>query len=107
MDLEKLTLYDFTFSLINVEDKKKETSLILWFNSCNLDQDGIISLQKMHELFDAQKERMFDLDMEPVKFKYIYLELIDIFGDNINRGITVKQLQEKQLWPIFFIFLLI
>ena len=101
-EIEKLTIYEFTYFLIAVEDKTKETSLRLWFNSCDFDQDGIISLHEMHELYNEQKERMIDYDMEPIKFKYIFSELIDMFGDNIYKGFTMDQLREKQQWSVFF-----
>lgn len=99
-----LTFIDFVLFMLAVEDKSSETSFRLWFNVCDLDDDGLLSMSEIKQLYKIQKEKMKAGLLEPIKFKYIYSQIIDLFGNWFAKEsyITISSLRNTGNWETFF-----
>lgn len=91
----------FCYFMQAVEDKSSETALRLWYHVCDLDDDGILSISEIKRLYHAQKKRMSESGMDPVDFKYVLSQIIDMVGDP-GQGITLNALRESRQYETFF-----
>lgn len=94
-----ISFTDFVYFVNAVEDKSSETALRLWFKVCDLDENGIISLAEIHDLYRGQKIKMAQSGMDPVKFKLILSQLVDIVDDT---NVTIHALRRSGKWATFF-----
>ena len=98
---DEISFTDFVYFVSAVEDKTTDTALRLWYRVCDLDDDGILSMYEMRRLYAEQKKKMVDNGMEPVQFKFVLAQIIDMIGD-IKDGVLINKLQESGKQDTFF-----
>ena len=92
----------FAYFLMSSEDKTNITSINFWYNLCDLDNDGILSLREIEELYQQQFERMRITGNETIPFDDIFRQLIDMINPNGASYITVQDLLKSKMADVFF-----
>ena len=98
---DTVSFFDFVYFIMAVEDKTTETALRLWYKVCDLDDDGIISFHELDRLYKMQKEKEEQNGMNPVPYKYVLSQMLDLIG-NVDAGITMSQLRSIQNRDLFW-----
>ena len=92
----------FTYFLMSSEDKTNLTSINFWYKLCDLDDDGVLSIQEVEELYKTQYERMRITGNETIPFNDIFRQLIDMVQPADPSFITVSDLMRSQMANYFF-----
>lgn len=82
-----ISFSDFVYFVNAVEDKTTETALNIWFQVCDLNSDGILSMKEVEELFFIQKQQMMKTGIDSMKFESIisqFLDLTNVSPTNLN-----------------------
>jgi serine/threonine-protein phosphatase 2A regulatory subunit B'' len=104
-DSRRLSFANFVMFLVMLEDKSTPASLNFWFSVCDLDDDEVLSLSDMQQLYRYQKQRLRQLSIEPEKFKRLIPQILDMVG---ARGavLTKVDIRKSGNWPCLFNFLI-
>jgi serine/threonine-protein phosphatase 2A regulatory subunit B'' len=97
-----IDLRAFTYFLICSEDKTSQTAINFWFKLCDLDDDGVISIREMEELYAVQLERMRITGNETIAFHDILTQLMDTVKPATTGRITRKDLVRSKMADMFF-----
>jgi serine/threonine-protein phosphatase 2A regulatory subunit B'' len=92
----------FAYLLINAEDKTTPASVHFWFRLCDLDDDGVLSLKEIAELYDVQYERMSLGGYTTIPFGDIYRLLMDIVCPENVGVVTIQDLLACKQADAFF-----
>jgi serine/threonine-protein phosphatase 2A regulatory subunit B'' len=92
----------FSYFLISSEDKTTLTAIHFWFKLCDLDDDGVLSLQDIDELYDVQLERMVITGNETIPFGDIVRQLLDMVKPEDPAAIKVTDLARSGMADVFF-----
>ncbi|XP_019095182.1 PREDICTED: probable serine/threonine protein phosphatase 2A regulatory subunit B''epsilon isoform X2 [Camelina sativa] len=93
----KMSYEDFVYFILAEEDKSSEPSLEYWFKCIDLDGNGVITRNEMHFFFEEQLHRMECITQEPVLFKDILCQIIDMIGPEEENCITLQDLKGSKL----------
>lgn len=99
-----ITFTEFILFMLAVEDKSSETALRIWFNVCDFDGDGLLSMCEIRQLYKMQKEKMKSNSMDVIKFRFVFSQLIDLFGPTFFKDgyVTISSLSRTKNWETFF-----
>jgi serine/threonine-protein phosphatase 2A regulatory subunit B'' len=100
-----LSFADFAMFLVMLEDKSSAASLNFWFAVCDLDEDGVLSLSEMRQLYHWQKQQLKRLSFEPEKFKRLLPQVLDMIG-SADGSVARSDLEVSGHWPTLFNFLI-
>lgn len=89
----------FVYFLMSSEDKTNLTSINFWYKLCDLDDDGLLSIQEIETLYNAQFERMRITGNETIPFDDIFRQLIDMISP---APYTVHDLVKSKMADVFF-----
>ncbi|OHT02233.1 phosphoprotein phosphatase [Tritrichomonas foetus] len=92
----------FSYLLMSSEDKTNLTSINFWYKLCDLDDDGILSLKEVEDLYKTQYERMRITGHETISFDNIFKQLIDIVSPEDSSFITLSDLVKSKMADVFF-----
>lgn len=92
----------FAYFLMCSEDKTNLTSINFWYKLCDLDDDGILSIKEIEQLYDVQYERMRNTGNETIPFEDIFRQLMDMINPNCQSYITIPDLVESKMADVFF-----
>ncbi|WOL09637.1 serine/threonine protein phosphatase [Canna indica] len=105
---DKMGYEDFVYFILAEEDKSAEPSLEYWFKCIDLDGNGILTADEMQFFYEDQLQRMVDLDKEPIPFKDILLQIIDMIEPENESYFTLHDVKRSKLsgnmFDIFFNF---
>jgi len=94
---------DFIWFCISEEDKTSERALDYWFRCIDLDGDGVITLFDMEFFYEEQIHRMECLGHEPITFRNIVRQLMDMLTPGDRKvHITKDVLRKSKLQSNFF-----
>jgi Ca2+-binding EF-hand superfamily protein len=100
----ELGFSDFAYFLNFLEDKTTLSSLSFWFQVCDLDSNGFLSLKNIETLFSKQKKSIQKYDVQIEYFDEILPRILDMIGHQ-SFSFTKADLQGSGLWTVFFNFL--
>lgn len=92
----------FAYFLMSSEDKTNLTSINFWYHLCDLDNDGILSIKEIEELYHIQHERMSITGNETIPFEDIFRQLIDMINPEGKAYITKQDLIKSKMADVFF-----
>jgi serine/threonine-protein phosphatase 2A regulatory subunit B'' len=92
----------FTYLLMCTEDKTNLTSINFWYRLCDLDDDGVLSLNEIARLYAQQFERMGMTGDETIPFGDILRQLIDAVKPAKPSVVTVKDIVASKQAELFF-----
>jgi serine/threonine-protein phosphatase 2A regulatory subunit B'' len=92
----------FTYLLMCTEDKTTLTSMNFWFRLCDLDDDGVISIHEIEQLYAQQYERMGMTGNDTIPFGDILRQLIDAIRPAHPEFITLDDLIVSKQADLFF-----
>ena len=92
----------FAYFLMSSEDKTNLTSINFWYRLCDLDDDGVLSLKEIEELYDMQFERMRITGNETIPFEDIIRQLMDMVHAQDTAYVTVSDLLTSKLADVFY-----
>jgi serine/threonine-protein phosphatase 2A regulatory subunit B'' len=92
----------FSYFLMSLEDKLSPTAIRFWYKLCDLDEDGILSMKEIRELYETQLERMRITGNETIPFGDMLRQLWDMINPADPLFITVADLVRCQLSDVFF-----
>jgi serine/threonine-protein phosphatase 2A regulatory subunit B'' len=92
----------FTYLLICTEDKASVTALHFWFRLCDLDDDGVLSIHEISQLYAQQFERMGMAGNETIPFADVLRQLIDAVNPRNRAMVTIKDLVASKQGEVFF-----
>jgi serine/threonine-protein phosphatase 2A regulatory subunit B'' len=84
------------------EDKTNLTSINFWYRLCDLDDDGVLSLHEISQLYALQYERMGITGNETIPFLDILRQLIDAINPADASVVTIADLLASKQAPVFF-----
>jgi len=99
---QTLDFTGFSYFLMNTEDKTSPTAIDFWFKLCDLDEDGVLSLQEIEELYEIQYERMQIMGNETIPFRDIIRQLMDVVHPKDPAYVTRGDLTRSKLADVFF-----
>jgi serine/threonine-protein phosphatase 2A regulatory subunit B'' len=92
----------FAYFLMATEDKTSLTAINLWFRLCDLDDDGVLSIQEIGDLYAQQFERMGMTGNETIPFDDILRQLIDAVRPANPMFVTIRDLIASKQAELFF-----
>ena len=92
----------FAYFLMSSEDKTNPTSINFWYKLCDLDDDGVLSLKEIEELYEIQFERMRITGNETIPFEDIIRQLKDMINPADPSIVTVSDLVNCKLADVFY-----
>jgi serine/threonine-protein phosphatase 2A regulatory subunit B'' len=92
----------FSYFLMSLEDKLSPTAIRFWYKLCDLDDDGILSVKEIEELYETQFERMRITGNETIAFGDLLRQLWDVIVPADPAFITVADLVRCQMADVFF-----
>jgi serine/threonine-protein phosphatase 2A regulatory subunit B'' len=92
----------FAYLLISSEDKTSPTAINFWFRLCDLDDDGVLSLHEIGELYAVQFERQGITGNERIPFTDVTKQLIDAVNPADPAAVTLADLVASKQTPLFF-----
>jgi serine/threonine-protein phosphatase 2A regulatory subunit B'' len=92
----------FSYFLMSLEDKLSPTAIRFWYKLCDLDEDEILSMKEITELYATQLERMRITGNETIPFGDMLRQLWDMINPADPSFITVADLVRCQLSDVFF-----
>jgi len=92
----------FVYFLISCEDKTSKTAINFWFKICDLDDDGILSVHEIEQLYELQYEQMKIQGHEIIPFDDIYRQLVDMINPENPSFFTIEDLEKSKLADVFF-----
>jgi Ca2+-binding EF-hand superfamily protein len=104
-DAPFMSFAEFAVFVLVLEDKAALASLNFWFAICDLDDDGVLSLSEMQQLYQYQKRRLKRLSFEPEKFRRLIPQVLDMVGSP-DGVLTRGTLKASGQWAGFFNFLI-
>lgn len=99
---QTLDFTSFTYFLMSSEDKTNATSINFWYKLCDLDEDGIMSLKEIEELYLDQFERMRITGNETIPFEDILRQLMDMIDPEDPAVVTIADLTRSKMADVFF-----
>lgn len=99
---DQLDFNAFVYFLMSSEDKTNLSSITFWYKLCDLDDDGLLSLQEIEMLYKVQYERMRITGNETIPFEDIFRQLIDMVNPNHAPFITVNDLVKSKMAEVFY-----
>eukprot|EP00188_Purpureofilum_apyrenoidigerum_P001112 Plantae.Rhodophyta-Purpureofilum_apyrenoidigerum.ctg1572.p1 GENE.Plantae.Rhodophyta-Purpureofilum_apyrenoidigerum.ctg1572~~Plantae.Rhodophyta-Purpureofilum_apyrenoidigerum.ctg1572.p1 ORF type:complete len:630 (+),score=113.37 Plantae.Rhodophyta-Purpureofilum_apyrenoidigerum.ctg1572:1171-3060(+) len=94
---------EFIWFCMSEEDKTSERALDYWFRCVDLDGDGAITLFDMEFFYEEQVHRMECLGHEPITFKNVVRQLMDMIAPGQGRVCITKDiLRRSKLQSNFF-----
>lgn len=102
---DEISFADFVYFVLAVEDKTTDTALRVWYRVSDLDDDGILSMYEIRRLYSEQKKKMIDNGMDPVSFKFVLSQILDMIGD-VKDGVSISKLRDSGKQDTFFNILL-
>ncbi|KAE8721015.1 Detected protein of confused Function [Hibiscus syriacus] len=79
----KMGYEDFVYFILAEEDKSSEPSLEYWIKFIDLDGNGILTRNEMQFFYEEQLHRMEYMGQEPVFFKDILCQIIDMIKPEV------------------------
>jgi serine/threonine-protein phosphatase 2A regulatory subunit B'' len=92
----------FSYFLMCTEDKTSPTAIRFWYRLCDLDDDGILSIREIEELYEVQFERMRITGNETIPFSDILRQLIDMVDPRETGVISIDDLLKGKMADGFF-----
>ena len=92
----------FAYFLMSSEDKTNLTSINFWYKLCDLDDDGVLSMKEVEELYDMQFERMRITGNETIPFEDIIRQLMDMIHPADASMVTISDLVKSKLADVFY-----
>lgn len=92
----------FAYFLMSSEDKTNLTSINFWYHLCDLDDDGVLSIKEIEELYHIQHERMSITGNETIPFEDIFRQLIDMINPEGKAFITIQDLLRSKMADVFY-----
>ncbi|OHT15373.1 phosphoprotein phosphatase [Tritrichomonas foetus] len=92
----------FVYFLMSSEDKTNLTSINLWYRLCDLDDDGVLSIKEIEEIYQNQFDRMTITGYETIPFNDMFRQFIDMINPEGPFIITVHDLVKSKLADVFF-----
>jgi serine/threonine-protein phosphatase 2A regulatory subunit B'' len=92
----------FSYFMICTEDKSSPTAVRFWFRLCDLDDDGLLSIREIEELYEVQHERMRITGNETIPFGDILRQLIDMVKPAQPGFVSLKDLMRSKMADMFF-----
>jgi serine/threonine-protein phosphatase 2A regulatory subunit B'' len=92
----------FSYFLMACEDKTSLTAITLWFKVCDLDEDGVLSLKEIEELYDLQRKRMIVTGNEIISFHDVLTQLWDMINPINPLFVTLADLVRSKTADVFF-----
>jgi serine/threonine-protein phosphatase 2A regulatory subunit B'' len=92
----------FCYLLMCTEDKTTRTAINFWYHLCDLDDDGVLSLQEIEELYINQQQRMVMTGNESISWKDILRQFMDSIIPKNAAAITVHDLCACGQADLFF-----
>ena len=97
-----LDFTSFAYFLMSSEDKTNLTSINFWYRLCDLDDDGVLSMKEIEELYEMQFERMRITGNETIPFEDILRQLMDMIHAEDAACVTVSDLLRSKLADVFY-----
>lgn len=85
-----MTYPDFIYFMLSEEDKTSENSLRYWFSCCDLDSDGVITIDEMRYFYRIQLVRLMNLGQESVSFQDVLCQMLDMLCPDDPLNLTIK-----------------
>jgi serine/threonine-protein phosphatase 2A regulatory subunit B'' len=85
-----MTYPDFIYFMLSEEDKTSENSLRYWFSCCDLDSDGVITIDEMRFFYRVQLVRLMNLGQESVSFQDVLCQMLDMLCPEDPLNLTIK-----------------
>ena len=95
---DRITFGDFVVYVLLLEFKESEAALNFWFKVCDIEEDGILSLNEMSVWYHLQKQMLKAMNSESEKFKQLVPQIMDMMGSNATQW-TRSQIKESGAWP--------
>ncbi|KAH0795656.1 serine/threonine-protein phosphatase 2A regulatory subunit B'' subunit beta isoform X1 [Histomonas meleagridis] len=95
----------FVYFLMSTEDKSNLTSINFWYKICDLDDDGLLSIKEVEQLYSVQYERMRITGNETIPFSDILRQLIDVVNAGVKENtsyVAVHDLEKSKMADVFF-----
>lgn len=92
----------FSYFLMSSEDKTNRTSINFWYRICDLDDDGILSMSEIEQLYAVQFEQIKMTGNETIPFEDIQKQLIDVIAPVNPAYVTVEDLIRSKQADMFF-----
>jgi serine/threonine-protein phosphatase 2A regulatory subunit B'' len=92
----------FSYFIMFTEDKTTLTAINFWYKLCDLDDDGLLSLKEIEDLYEQQFERMSITGNETIPFGDILRQLWDMINPRDAAFITVADLIKSKMADVFF-----
>ena len=87
-----MSFADFVFFMLSEEDKTSEASLRYWFRCCDLDGDGVLSVEELRHFYKGQLHRLTSLGHDAVPFSDVLCQLADLLEPKDPQRITLSDL---------------
>lgn len=85
-----MTYPDFVYFMLSEEDKTNECALRYWFNCCDLDSSGVISIDEMRFFYRMQLTRLTNLGQETVSFQDVLCQMLDMLAPDDPQNLKIK-----------------
>jgi len=96
---------DFIWFILSEEDKNTETSIHFFFRCLDIDEDGILSSFELEEFYKEQMIRLEFKAFEPIAFRDILCQVLDIIKPSDPNRITLQDMKRcKQASYVFNLF---
>ncbi|OHT08814.1 hypothetical protein TRFO_22572 [Tritrichomonas foetus] len=95
---DRITFADFVVYIILLEIKESQAALNFWFRVCDIEEDGILSLNEMNFWYKLQKQMLKIMNTETEKFKQLVPQIMDMMGSNATQW-TRSQIKDSGAWP--------
>ncbi|OHT14025.1 phosphoprotein phosphatase [Tritrichomonas foetus] len=99
---KEIDFTSFAYFLMSSEDKTNLTSINFWYRLCDLDDDGLLSIKEIEDLYHTQYERMRITGNETIPFEDIFRQLIDMINPEGAAYVTVQDLLKSKMADVFF-----
>jgi hypothetical protein len=84
------------------EDKTNLTSITFWFRLCDLDDDGVLSIDDMGQLYEQLNERLTVTGNETIPFVDGFRQLIDAVRPLNQAALTLADIVASRQADLFF-----
>jgi serine/threonine-protein phosphatase 2A regulatory subunit B'' len=92
----------FSYLIMCTEDKTNVTSVTFWFRLCDLDDDGVLSIDEIARLYEQQNERLAVTGNETIPFADVFRQLIDAVRPENHAALTLADLIASRQAVLFF-----
>jgi serine/threonine-protein phosphatase 2A regulatory subunit B'' len=99
---DKVDFCSFSYFLLCTEDKTSPTAIRFWFRLCDLDDDGVLSVKEIEELYDVQFERLRITGNETIAFPDILRQLLDMVKPENPSFVSLNDLLRSKTADVFF-----